>query len=104
MDLFLSVEDLQAKIQRYLGNPDVRIEAARRAQRRTLESHLYEHRAAAILDHVERLRASCRGDAAADRSPARLRHCLEGPRPTAKLQFTTLPSGDRVAATRVRSS
>ena len=104
MDLFLSVEDLQAKIQRYLGNPDERIEAARRAQRRTLESHLYEHRAAAILDHVERLRASCRGDAAADRSPARLRSRLEGPRPTAKLQFTTLPSGDRIAATRVRSS
>ena len=31
MDLFLSVGDLQAKIEHYLGNPDARIEAARRA-------------------------------------------------------------------------
>jgi spore maturation protein CgeB len=52
MDLFLNVRDLQAKIEHYLGSPGERIEAARRAQRRVLESHLYEHRAAAILDHV----------------------------------------------------
>ncbi len=57
MDLFLGVRDLQAKIEHYLGNPGQRIEAARRAQRRTLQSHLYEHRAAVIVDHVLKLRA-----------------------------------------------
>jgi spore maturation protein CgeB len=58
MDLFLGVRDLQAKIEHYLGNPGQRIEAARRAQRNTLQSHLYEHRAAVIMDHVLKLRAS----------------------------------------------
>ena len=57
MDLFLNVRDLQAKIERYLGDPGRRIEAAHRAQQRVLESHLYEYRAAAILDHVQGLRA-----------------------------------------------
>ena len=68
MDLFLSVRDLQAKIEHYLGNPGQRIEAARRAQRRTLQSHLYEHRAAVIMDHVLGLRASHPASTAALRS------------------------------------
>jgi spore maturation protein CgeB len=69
MDLFLNVRDLQAKIERYLSAPRDRINAARRAQQRTLESHLYEHRAAAIIEHVRGLRASHREAA----SPVRLK-------------------------------
>ena len=103
MDLFLNVPDLQAKMEHYLDSPGQRIETARRAQQRILESHLYEHRAAAILDHARGLRASSPGHAAARLSRKLLGSRWKGPRTAAKLEFVTLPSGVQVAATRVRS-
>ncbi len=57
MEVFVSVRDLHEKIQWHLGYPEARIEAAARAQRRVLQSHLYEHRAAVILDHAWNLAA-----------------------------------------------
>ncbi len=102
MDLFLNVQDLHAKIEHYLGNPHERIEAARRAQQRTLASHLYEHRAAAILDHVAGLRAARSGDAATPFSRKLWGGRWKGPNTATKLNFVTLPSGVQVAATRVR--
>jgi spore maturation protein CgeB len=107
MELFLSVRDLQAKIEHYLSRPAGRIEAARRAQRRTLESHLYEHRAAVILEHVEGLRRAPStdgrrpGSTAAPLDQNLLAGRLKVPSPAAKLNFVTLPSGAQVAATRV---
>ena len=104
MDLFLNVRDLQAKIEHYLGNPGERIEAARRAQQRVLESHLYEHRAAAILDHAQRLRASHPGDSVAPLSRKLSGERWKGPRTATELNFAMLPPGVQVAVTRVRSS
>jgi len=102
MDLFLNVQDLQAKIERYLGNPGERIEAARRAQQRTLKSHLYEHRATAILEHVKGLRTSLAANIGT-RIPRQPREGRVKARSAAKLSFVKLPSGVQVAATRVRS-
>jgi len=102
MDLFLNARDPCAKIEHYLGNPSQRIEAARRSQRRTLAAHLYEHRAAAILDHVKGLRATLTGDTAAPVSRMPLAARFKA-RSAAKLHFVPLPSGVQVAATRVRS-
>ncbi|MGA2253902.1 MAG: glycosyltransferase [Thermoguttaceae bacterium] len=104
MDLFLNVQDLQAKIKRYLDSPGERIEAALHAQRRVLESHLYEHRAAAILDHVQQLRASSPGGTAPPLSRKPFGGRLKTSRTPAKLNFVMLPSGVQVAATRVSSS
>ena len=79
MDLFLGVGDLGTKIEHYLGRPGERIEAARRAQQRALQSHLYEHRAAVILDHAGKFRAA-RWERTR-RSAARLAQDREWPRP-----------------------
>lgn len=103
MDVFLDLQDLQTKIEHYLANPHQRIEAARRAQQRTLESHLYEHRAATLLDHVRGLPAACPDDTAAEFSRNLPWGRVQGPRILPNIDFVTLPSGAQLAATRVRS-
>jgi spore maturation protein CgeB len=57
MDVFLSVKDLEEKIEWYLANPGRRMEAARKAQARVLHDHTYDQRATTILDRARSLRA-----------------------------------------------
>jgi glycosyltransferase involved in cell wall biosynthesis len=63
LETFTTPEDLRAKVERYLGDPEARAAVARRGRRLVLESHTAERRAAELLTLLTEL------DAAAPRCP-----------------------------------
>lgn len=72
MDLFANVKELEEKIRWYLANPSQRIEAARKAQVRTLQEHTYDRRATSILEYADMLRARLHGRTAENAESLRL--------------------------------
>ncbi len=55
LDLFANAQEFEQKLKWYLANPDLRIQAAQKAQDRVLRDHTYDRRAAGILDYVRSL-------------------------------------------------
>lgn len=49
---FTDLQDLRAKIDRYLGNPDARQRIARAGERRARREHTFEHRLTLLIDTV----------------------------------------------------
>jgi spore maturation protein CgeB len=72
MDVFANAAELEERIQWYLTNPGQRIEAARKAQARTLRGHTYDHRATRILEYADTLRARSCGGTGKCAAPLRL--------------------------------
>lgn len=66
LETFTTSEDLRAKVERYLGDPEARVAVARRGRRLVLESHTAERRAAELLTLLGELGATtprCPADA-----------------------------------------
>ena len=53
--------ELPPLVERYLADPDARRELAARGRAAVLARHTFDHRAAAIIAEIERLRGASRG-------------------------------------------
>ncbi len=55
LDLFRNTQELEEKIEWYLAHPDERMEAAQKAQTRTMNRDTYDHRVEQILEYAKTL-------------------------------------------------
>ena len=55
LDLFRNAQELEEKIGWYLAHPEHRMEAAQKAQTRTMNHDTYDHRAAQMLEYAQTL-------------------------------------------------
>jgi spore maturation protein CgeB len=62
LETFSGADDLRAKVDRFLGDPEARLARARAARQTVLQAHTYDHRAAQVLDALG-LRATERAEA-----------------------------------------